>query len=557
MNVKIEKLDHFGRGITEIDNKICFVENALPNEIVKINIIKETKKYYVAEVVDFIEKSPSRIIEKCPYYSIFCGGCDLEHLSFKKENEFKRRKVQELLVKFAKINPTKVKETVFSDEYYYRNKVTFHGKDQQLGYYKKGSNSLIKIDKCYLLNPRINSILKDLNSTENNITEVIIRTSNNQEEIMLKISGEVSNINELKEKVDVLVYNDKYLTEKKRIITNIGNKNYYLSIDSFFQVNEKLTEKLYDKVKTEVEKIKPKRLLDLYSGTGSFGIYVSEFVDGLVTGVDYSKSNIEDANLNKRLNNITNIEFIENKVENVIENFKDIDMIIVDPPRSGLDQKTIENIKRLSPSNIVYVSCDPATLARDINLLKEYEVVEVTPFNMFPRTYHVETVCILERRQSTELQDLYDSKFNKLDKTIRRRVDEIPENCYVMMSYALIKNNDKYLLECATARSNNTLAIPGGHILAGEDGITGLKRELKEELNLEKLNIKHLDTIIYPYNNYIFNIYLIEDEIDINNIVYDFSEVVNINWYTKDEIFNKIKEGKVNKGYAYILEKYI
>lgn len=156
-----------------------------------------------------------------------------------------------------------------------------------------------------------------------------------------------------------------------------------------------------------------------------------------------------------------------------------------------------------------------------------------------------------------ELEDLYDSKFNKLDKTIRRRVDKIPENCYVMMSYALIKNNDKYLLEIATARSNNTLAIPGGHILAGEDGITGLKRELKEELNLEHLNIKHLDTIIYPYNNYIFNIYLIEDEIDINNIVYDFSEVVNIDWYTKEEIFNKIKEGKVNKGYAYILEKYI
>ncbi len=397
MNVKIEKLDHFGRGITEINNKICFVENALPNEIVKINIIKETKKYYVAEVVDFIEKSPNRIIEKCPYYSI-CGGCDLEHLSFKKENEFKRRKVQELLVKFAKINPTKVKETVFSDEYYYRNKVTFHGKDKQLGYYQKGSNNLIKIDKCYLLNPRINSILKELNSAKNNITEVIIRTSNNQEEIMLKISGEVLNINDLKEKVDVLVYNDEYLTEKKRIITSIGNKNYYLSIDSFFQVNEKLTEKLYDKVKTEVEKVKPKRLLDLYSGTGSFGIYVSEFVDDFVTGVDYSKSNIEDANLNKKLNNITNIEFIENKVENVIEDFKDIDMIIVDPPRLGLDQKTIQNIKRLSPSNIVYVSCDPATLARDINLLKEYEVVEVTPFNMFPRTYHVETVSILKRK---------------------------------------------------------------------------------------------------------------------------------------------------------------
>ena len=156
-----------------------------------------------------------------------------------------------------------------------------------------------------------------------------------------------------------------------------------------------------------------------------------------------------------------------------------------------------------------------------------------------------------------ELEDLYDNNFNKLNKTIRRRIDEIPEGCYVMMSYVLIKNNDKYLLEQATARSNNTLAIPGGHVLAGEDGITGLKRELKEELNLENNNIKHLDTIIYPYNSYIFNIYLIEDEIAINDLVYDLNEVVSINWYTKEEILNKIKDGKVNKGYAYILENYL
>lgn len=156
-----------------------------------------------------------------------------------------------------------------------------------------------------------------------------------------------------------------------------------------------------------------------------------------------------------------------------------------------------------------------------------------------------------------ELEDLYDSNFNRLDKTIRRRVDEIPEGCYVMMSYALIKNNNKYLLEQATARSNNTLAIPGGHVLAGEDGLTGLKRELKEELNLDNLNMKLLDTIIYPYNSYIFNIYLIEDEIDIDSIEYDTNEVVNINWYSKEEIINKIKDGKVNRGYAYILERYI
>ena len=156
-----------------------------------------------------------------------------------------------------------------------------------------------------------------------------------------------------------------------------------------------------------------------------------------------------------------------------------------------------------------------------------------------------------------EFEDLYDKNFNKLNKTIRRRIDEIPKDCYIMMSYAIIKNNNKYLLEQATARSNNTLAIPGGHVLAGEDGLTGLKRELKEELNLEINNIKHIDTIIYPYKNYIFNIYLIEEDINIEKIIFDTSEIVNINWYTKEEIFNKINECKVNKGYAYILEKYI
>ena len=156
-----------------------------------------------------------------------------------------------------------------------------------------------------------------------------------------------------------------------------------------------------------------------------------------------------------------------------------------------------------------------------------------------------------------ELEDLYDNNFNKLNKTIRRRIDEIPDGCYVMMSYALIKNNNKYLLEQATSKSNNTLAIPGGHVLAGEDGLTGLKRELKEELSLKNVTIKHLDTIIYPYNRYIFNIYLIEDNVNIEDLVYNSNEIINVKWYTKEKILNKIKNGKINKGYAYILENYI
>lgn len=396
MNVKIEKLDHFGRGITNINNKICFVENALPNEIVTIEIFKETKKYYLAKTIDFIEKSPFRIIEKCPFYNE-CNGCNLEHLSFSKENEFKRRKIQELLVKFAKINPTIVKDTKFSDEYNYRNKVTLHGKNNIFGYYKKNSHDLLKIDKCLLLDKKINEIIKLLQREENEIVELLIRTNNDSSKIMLKITGTIKDIELLQEKVDVLIINDKCLTKENKIITTIGTKKYYLSIDSFFQVNKTFTEKLYDKVKEQVEKVRPNKLLDLYCGTGSIGIYVGEFAKEII-GVDYSNSNIEDANENKKLNNLKNITFINAKVENVIDTFKDIDMIIVDPPRAGLAQKTIDNIERISPKHLIYVSCDPATLARDLNLLTNYEVEEVTPFNMFPRTYHVEAVCVLERR---------------------------------------------------------------------------------------------------------------------------------------------------------------
>lgn len=396
MKVKIEKLDHFGRGITNINNKICFVENALPNEIVNIEILKETKKYFLAKTTDFIESSPNRIIEPCPFYNE-CGGCNLEHLSFSKENEFKRRKVQELLVKFAKINPTLVKETVYSDEYNYRNKVTFHGKDNIFGYYKENSNDLLKIDKCFLLDKKINEIIKLLQTESNKISELLIRTNNDSSKIMVKITGQVNDIETLNSKVDVLLINGKCLTPSEKIITTIGSKKYYLSVDSFFQVNKTLTEKLYDKVKEQVEKVRPNKLLDLYCGTGSIGIYVSDFAKEII-GVDYSKSNIEDANENKKLNNLKNITFINDKVENVIDTFKDIDMIIVDPPRAGLDKKTIDNIERISPKHLVYVSCDPATLARDLNLLTDYQAEEITPFNMFPRTYHVECVSVLHRK---------------------------------------------------------------------------------------------------------------------------------------------------------------
>ena len=396
MKVEVVKLDNFGRGIAYINDKICFIENALPNEVVEISIIEETSKYIGAKVDKYIEKSPLRIEEECPYSNI-CGGCNLNHICFNDENRFKLNKVKDIMKKYGNIDPNLVKKIVYHDRNNYRNKLISHGKENDLGLYKEYTNEIIPISSCLLANPKINEIIKVLNNTPKEISEVIIKTSNDNSKVMVSITGTIDNINVLKEICDVLIINDEYITNNKVIETNIGNKKYIEGIDSFFQINNTLTKELYDEVLINVKDKNYNKCLDLYCGTGTIGIYVSQYVKEVI-GVDYNKSNINDAEENKKLNNIDNISFICDKVENKIDTFKDIDLVIVDPPRAGLDNKTKDYLKQINSKEIIYVSCDPVTLARDIKDLDTYKVNYIKVFNMFPRTYHVETVMVLERK---------------------------------------------------------------------------------------------------------------------------------------------------------------
>lgn len=399
MRTKIEKLDHFGRGITYINGKICFVDGALPGEDLKIKIVSETKKYSLADVDDYYTLSDDRCDVLCPYDNV-CGGCNLLHLEFSKENEYKCMKVKEILKKFGNINEELVTETISDSEYNYRNKITLHCDDNMLGYYRKGTKKIVSIDKCLLVDERINEVISVLNELiyDNDIDEVVIRVSNDSDEIMVSITGEVSNYEELQNIVDVLEVNNEIVLGDNSIISNIGSKKYYVSSKSFFQVNKTLTEKLYNEVMDVVKTVKSKRVLDLYCGTGTIGIYISDVVDEVI-GVDYSSSGISDAKKNSLLNNVNNCSFICDKVENVIDSFNNIDMIVVDPPRAGLDNKTIDNIKRINPKDLVYISCDPVTLGRDLKLLSDmYDVVVVKPYNMFPKTYHVENVVVMVRK---------------------------------------------------------------------------------------------------------------------------------------------------------------
>lgn len=156
-----------------------------------------------------------------------------------------------------------------------------------------------------------------------------------------------------------------------------------------------------------------------------------------------------------------------------------------------------------------------------------------------------------------EILDLYDENFNKLDKTIIRRVDDIPNGANIMQSYILIKNKDKYLLEQTTERNNYKWAIPGGHVLSGETPEVALKRELNEELGISNLNYQKIDTIKFPYNSYIFNVFYSETNINVDQLVLQPDEVTQVKWYSKKEIFELIDKGKIPRGYAYILKNYI
>ena len=397
MKYEIERIDNFGRGITYINNKICFVRNCVPKDIVELEITKETAKYIEADCKNIIVKSNDRIESKCKYFNE-CGGCCFQNYNYDKENEYKENKIRYLIKNKLKIDDSCINKIVYDNENYYRNKLTLHGNSGMLGLYRINTNDIISISECIISNKKINSILNKICDYED-IDELLIRTSNDLEEVLISIKGNINDYKSLLELCDVLIINDEVKTNKSSIITNLGKKKFYLSEKSFFQVNTYFSVALFDKVCDYIKKISPSTVLDLYCGTGTFGIYIADYAKKVI-GVDYNEYNISDAINNKTLNDISNIEFICDKVENVISDFKNIDVIIVDPPRKGLDKKTREYIKKINPKQIIYISCDPNTMTRDLDELKDiYRILEVTPYNMFPRTYHCESVTVLQRKQ--------------------------------------------------------------------------------------------------------------------------------------------------------------
>lgn len=395
--MKITKLDNQGRGISYYNDKIMFVSYALPDEEVKITNIQEKNKYYLADIENIITESSNRVVPKCPYYHE-CGGCNLAHINPDYEDEYKQKKVEEILRRYAKLN-IEVKFIKNDKELFYRNKISLKIVDGEWGYFNESTHNLCAIASCLIASNSINEIIKQKDLF--NITNGLITIRCNYEDKILidiktKDKLEIDE-NNLPNNIVGIIINDECIYGTNYFYDFIGDLKFKVSYNSFFQINNYMASCIFNILRNNLS---GEYLLDLYCGVGTLGLALKDKYD-YIYGIEKIENAILDAKDNALNNDINNAYYYSGDTSKVLKKInKPFDTIIVDPPRSGLNQKTIEEILTIAPKNICYVSCDPLTLARDLKILQEkYQVIKVNALNMFPKTYHVETVCLMSKKE--------------------------------------------------------------------------------------------------------------------------------------------------------------
>lgn len=437
----VDNLGSNGEGIGKIAGYTIFVEGALPEEEIEVKIIKTKKNYGFGKLVKILKPSSERIEPVCEIFNK-CGGCDIQHLSYERQLEYKKQKVEDALSRIGEIVDVKVENTIGMDNpYNYRNKVQLPVGGTKgiidIGFYAKRSHRIIETTSCHLQDKENEEIINIIKAymMENNvrpydeknhkglIRHIVTRKSNkdgsinitivingnklpNQDLLINRLSsldnikGICLNIN--KEKTNVIFGQEiKTIWGQDYIIDSISDIEYKITPKSFYQVNPKQTKILYEKALEYADLDGDEIVWDAYCGIGTITLFLAKKAKK-VYGVEIVEEAINDAIENARLNDINNVEFFIGKAEEIItKKYKEeniiADVIVVDPPRKGCDEALLNTIIKMEPKKLVYVSCDPATLARDLKILvaNGYKVMKVQPVDMFPQTVHVETVVLI------------------------------------------------------------------------------------------------------------------------------------------------------------------
>ena len=437
-----------GEGIAKIDNFTIFIPGAIKGEKVKVLIVKVLTSYAYGKIIEIIDNSNNRVELDCATYKR-CGGCNLRHINYEETLNIKRNIVQNLVDKTLK-NKIEVDDVLgMGNPYHYRNKAQYPvgiGKDGNpvIGVFANRTHEIIPMEKCFIQDERVEEVAKFIyqfaikhnisiyneETKKGSLRHIVIKIGKQTEEIMVilvvnderlkcedklveelinkfaNIKTIVKNINNKNTNVilgdkNINLYGDGYITDI------LGDYTFKISPLSFYQVNPVQAEALYNIGVEEAGITKDDTVFDLYCGIGTITIFMSKYAKK-VYGIEIVEEAIKMAKENAKLNNVQNTEFIAGDVQVILDdliNKKNVipDIVMIDPPRKGLDNASISNILKIKPKKLVYISCNPATLVRDLALLEEvYDIKKIKPVDMFPFTSHVECCSVLYLKDSIQ-----------------------------------------------------------------------------------------------------------------------------------------------------------
>ncbi len=442
--LEIIGLTHKAEGVAKYDGFTVFVPQAIPGDKVLVKVISKKKTYARALIEEIIEKSEDRIKPFCKHY-YDCGGCQLQHLSYEKQLQYKKQQVIDAFERIGKIDNFEINDVIGMEEpKYYRNKSSMPVGgtvgEVKIGFYKPRSHDITQITKCMIQEKIINKIynyiedkvnasfIEPYNEKEHSgvLRHIVIRIAPNTKQVLVifvvnkkceklediakellkefnQVKGVILNINSRKTNV---IFGDEnvILAGTEKIFDKLLGKKFLISSKSFYQINGKQTKKLYQTAIDMLDLTGDEKVIDAYCGTGTIGIILASKVDKVI-GVELNKNAIKDAKENALVNEIKNIEFVcgkaEEEIPKMISQGLYPDIIVVDPPRKGCDKSLISTIIKQKISKVLYISCNPSTLARDMRYLNEngyYINDNVQPIDMFPHTHHVETVVFMSRK---------------------------------------------------------------------------------------------------------------------------------------------------------------
>ncbi len=440
ITLDIHDLNHQGDGVGKYDNFAIFVPQALPGERIRAAITEVKKNFARAEVLQYCDRAANRVEPPCPYF-FRCGGCQLQHLSYNGQLQYKYNLVVDQMKKVAGIKNPKVQEVIGMDyPWYYRNKIQIpvksFGSQLKMGLFQKNSHNLVEIDHCMIQQSGNNQIINRLRELMNyyqdyfsgvNLKYIVSRVGEKTGQMQVtfvtdkenfthyakiadnlteNVSGIVSIMQNINKKMGTTIMGDKFRTlwGRSYLIDKLLEKKFRISAGAFYQVNSQQTEVLYQKLFDLCQLKGDGQIVDLYCGIGTITILAAEKAKR-VTGIEVSPSAVQDAQINGDINGITNIDFYRSKAEDpeiksLLRNMNP-ELVIMDPPRKGCDQQLFQTIDLIKPEQIAYVSCNPATMARDVLQLVElgYYPEIFQPVDMFPQTTHVEVIGIFNKIQ--------------------------------------------------------------------------------------------------------------------------------------------------------------